>query len=665
VKNWLRGVLSSGRPPATGPWSPGPAMTIVAHPDDDLYFINPGIRVAMSAKAQVVGVVVTSGQGDGINVDVDDPERVKAPVDHAGYSTARRVGLRRAYAKMAGLPVDSPWRRELVKLAGGWTVERATLRDAPHVILYFCGIGHVPVDGRNRSALLPLVDDELDAAPTLAATDLPHPVGRITKETLIAGLVELLEKHRPTVVRTMDPDPEPDWGRAEYTVSDHTDHTATARLAFLAVQRLAGRDPAAAPAMEYFRAYANRFWPRNCSPRLHQEKRSYLLTYGGADGEPHPGYDHGDYQIGPEPYRSTHIYSTAQRYTATASWLAPLPSGALAAFAVRGDRLLMWREREAGTGRWQGPFPAEVDGLLPTLAVARAGDGVRIVALRRSEEGKGVIEVGIGCLTAGENGLSGWTALDGPDAADPDDRRPRLTGVPAATVDGDGRLWVFARNAAGRLSVRRETAGGWQPWERLEGGPTPLQDVLVATTTEAGLVEVYVAAKRTVACWRQAVPGGPLVVNNGLKSTPVASGGLTVARTGGDRTCLYFRQAETGMILCYREHADPGRWPGAPADLGGYDGLGPIAAIGRPTGGAGDMVMAQRNRYWTASVAVPPAGKGSRWQRLPGMITGAPALAPDAEGRGVLAVAGLDGRLHVCRQEADEPTSAFGDWQTV
>ena len=668
MKTWLRSILGRGRPTAVAPWSPGPAMTIIAHPDDDLFFINPSIRLTMSAGAPVVGVVLTAAEGDGINVDTDDPNRAKAPVDYDGYAAARRVGLRRAYARMAGQPVDSPWRRELVTLAGGWTVELSTLEAVPSVVLYFGNVGHLMAGGHTLSTLLPLVDDELDTAPTLPPTDLPTPVPveHVAKETMIAGLAELLEKYRPTVVRTLDPDPEPDWGREQYTVSDHLEHTAAARLAFQAVQRYTEQNLAEPPAVEYFRAYANRFWPRNCSPRLHREKRSYLLTYAGADGEPHPGHDHGDYQLGTEPYRSTHIYSTAQRYTATASWLAPLPSGALAAFAVRGDRLLMWRETGPGAGRWQGPIHADARGLLPTLAVAASPGGpVRIVALRRSEEGKGVVEVETGYLTADKTGLSSFASLDGPDADETDRRRPRLIGVPAATVDGDGRLWVFVRNSAGRLSVRRESQDGWHPWEPLDGGPTPLQDVVVATTTQAGLVEVYAAAKRTVASWRQLEPGGPLVVNNSLKSTPVASGGLSVTRTGGDRTCLYFRQADTGTILAYREHVDAGRWPGSPAELGGHDGLGPIAVIGRPAGGAGDMVMAQRNRFWTASVAVPPAGQGSRWRRLPGMITGAPALAADAQGRGVLAVVGLDGRLHVCRQDSAEPTSDFSSWQTV
>jgi LmbE family N-acetylglucosaminyl deacetylase len=666
VKKWLHGAVQRMRG-AGGRWDPGPAMTIVAHPDDDLYFINPAIQVSIAAGAPAIGVVLTAAEGDGINVDTNDPDRGKAPIDHDGYAAARRVGLRRAYAKMAGLPLDSAWRREPVMLGGGWTMERDTLEAAPRIVLYFGNIGHLWPAGKAVPTLVALVDDEIEAAPTMPAADLPESAGRepeqITKDVVIAALAELIALHRPTVVRTLDPDPERDWGRAQYTNSDHDDHSATARFAFLAVQRLAGRDDV--PAMEYHRGYANRFWGRNCSPRVHKGKADFVATYAGADGAPHPGYPHGDYQLGTNPYRATHIYSTAQRYTATASWAAALPSGALAAFTVRGDRLLMWQQSAPGSGRWRGPMRAQVTGLMPTLAVAhRAGGPVHVVGLRRVEDGKGIIDVEAGYLEAGVSGPGQWVPLGGPDAADPDRRRQRLIGVPAATVDHEGRLWVFVRDFTGGLSVRRQTATGWSDWEQLPGGPRPLQDVPVATTTDAGLVEVYAAAKGTIASWRQTAPGGTLTANNTLKSTPVASGGLHVVRTGGDRACLFFRQAGSGTILAYREHGS-GRWPGGPAALGGHDGLGPVAAIGRPVGGAGDMVMAQRNRFWTVSTAVPPAGEGSRWKRMPGMIAGAPALATDATGRAVLMALGLDGRLHVSRPKTAEPGGLFEGWQTV
>ena len=137
------GVILSAR----GRW------TIVAHPDDDLFFINPGVRLAITSMAPTIGVVLTAAEGDGRNVDTRDPDRGRTPPDHAGYSTARHVGLRRAYARMADLPADSAWRQEAVTLAAGLVVERDTLEAAPHVMLYFVNLAHR--QGAHLRALMP------------------------------------------------------------------------------------------------------------------------------------------------------------------------------------------------------------------------------------------------------------------------------------------------------------------------------------------------------------------------------------------------------------------------------------------------------------------------------------------------------------------------------
>ncbi|MFI5890216.1 PIG-L family deacetylase [Actinoplanes sp. NPDC051513] len=666
VKAWLRSLLGgpdrSG--PAPAPWRPGPAMTIVAHPDDDLFFINPGVRLAITSMAPTIGVVLTAAEGDGRNVDTRDPDRGRTPPDHAGYSTARHVGLRRAYARMADLPADGPWRQEAVTLAAGLVVERDTLEAAPHVMLYFVNLAHRQGETRAFYTFPPLLDGEIEHAPTLPARDLDTPAQQVSRETLVAAVVELIQRHRPTVIRTLDPDPEHDWGRTDFVAADHPEHAATARLTIEAVHRVSNNNPSP-PVVEYYRAYPSRYWPYNLSKRIHQEKAGYVSTYAGADAK-NPGYayGHGDYQLGENAHVSTRILTTGQRYVATSTWLSRLSSGALAAFAVLGDRLAVWSERNPGSGAWQGPELIG-HGLMPTLAVASGGSGpAHVVALRRTDV-RGTIEVDAGHFTVDDRGrLSGWQSLGGPDAADPDRRKQREIGVPAATVDPDGFLWVFARDFTGGLSFRRQTAEGWQPWEPLGGGP--LQDVPVATVSGAGLVQVYVASKRTVAHWRQVEKGGPLVAHHTLRTTPVATGGLRAVRTAGDRACLLFRQAGTGTVLAYREHGEPGTWPGKPTEFGGHDGLGPIAALDNPGRGAGDLVMAQRNRFATASVSIHPApAEGSRWRRLPGPICGGPALAIDQAGHAVLAVIGQDGRLHVCRTTGPDPAGTFGGWTAV
>jgi hypothetical protein len=226
-------------------------------------------------------------------------------------------------------------------------------------------------------------------------------------------------------------------------------------------------------------------------------------------------------------------------------------------------------------------------------------------------------------------------------------------------VDGTGRLWVFVRDYTGGISVRHEDGH----WERLGG--SPLQDVPVAIRDSAGLVRVFVPGKRTVVTWRQRTPGGSFERGGELSATPPASGGLTVVESADRRACLYFRRAESGRVLAYREQPQAGRWPGGPADLGG-SGTGPVAALGRRTAGARNVLLAHRNGRGKVTVAVPGAGPSDpTWTTLPGRISGGPALALDSTGRAVLAAVGLDGRLHVARQHSPEVDSTFGGWTTV
>jgi hypothetical protein len=650
-------------PPAAtaSSWQPGTALSIVAHPDDDLYFLNPGVSLAIGhGTADVVNVVVTAAEGDGRNIDTAAPDRAATPVDYAGYATARHHGLRRAYARMAGRPVDSPWRQALVT-AGGLTVEHSVLTADPRVQLYFLNVAHTNDSaGDGQNTLVPLWDGRLDRTPTLPTRDLPAPVQQVTRDGLIACLVELLRRHRPAVIRTLDPDPEHDWGQTAYVVSDHPEHTAVARFTIAAAQAYA-ESTRATPVVEHYRGYANRYWPRNLSLAARTEKASYLRTYAGADGVPCPAHDCGDYQLGTDPYRSTHIYSTAERYGPSATWLARGGDGALIATAALAGQVAVWSESAPGSGRWTGPQLLDGGWITPALTLAAGGDGrTHLAGLRRTEHAGGDVTIDVVHAVRDRTGaFAGWRSLDGPDAGHPDRRRQREVGVPAVTADGTGRLWVFARNYQGTLSARREDpAGGWAPWQTLGGGL--LQDSPTALTTRAGLVEVLVPGKRFVYRWRQRRAGGPLLADQAPRSTPVATNGLHAVESGGGRVCLYYRQADTAAVLAYREAANLTGWPGGPEDLGGQDGTGPVATAGRLDAGAGGAVLAYRNGRHTTTVALPHVS-----HRLPGPIAGAPAVAADHGGRLVLAVLGQDGRLHVKRQRRARPDSGFGDWAVV
>jgi LmbE family N-acetylglucosaminyl deacetylase len=645
-------------------------LQIVAHPDDDLYFLNPGVAHAIAGGSAVTTVVVTAAEGDGINVDTEDPGRAKTPVDVPGYSRSRQNGLRRAYALMATGQRDAGWKSEAVSVAPGFTVQRDTLVALPRVRLYFFNLRKNPENADYTGptyTLARLFAQESPTQATLRVKDSPVPVDQaITRDQVVEAICGLIRSLRPTVLRTLDPDPEHDGGKREFVVSDHVDHTATARFVLEAVRKPADDRDAPRPVVEHYRGYANRYWPRNLDGDAAAVKARYVETYAGADGAPCPGHDCGDYQLGPDPYRSTHIYSTADRYACAPSWLVRDRDGRLVAVAVLGDTLTWWRQQQPGSDAWTAPATIAGGGITPAVAVCAGLDGrLHVVGLRRTAGPRGEITVDLvhALQPAPGRPFEPWTSLGNPDREAADHRRPRELGTPAAAVDADGRLHVFARNFGQGLSTRAEGFPDWGPWRDLGG--EFLQDMPRALTTSAGCVEVYVPNKKTVVRWYQKEPRAPYTRDDTLRTGPVASCGFGVVPSDGDRTALYFRAAESAKVLAYRQAEHRTGWPSRPADLGGHRGTGAPAALWRPGRGADDALLVHRDTRGMLTLSTGATSGTPQWRSIGGPATRTPATATDALGRTVVAVLGTDARLHVIRQTTPDRLSTFTAWQTL
>ncbi len=646
-------------------------LHIIAHQDDDLYFMNPDLVRSLQDGDQVVTVVVTAGEGDGINADTDDPGRRAVPPDFAQYSTERGCGLRSAYARMATGDRNSPWRREPVDLVPGFAAERFTLAARDDVVLYFLQLHMGAPTERGRTRIPQLWEGALRTQATLPVRGCTiGEVQHISREQLIAALTALLAHHRPTVVRTMDPDPEHDGGKEGFVMSDHADHTATTQFALAALTR--HREAGHNPVVEHYRAYANRFWGYNLDSTVVTEKAEYLATYAGIDAPPvcpHGTCEQcGDRQLGPNPYRSTHMNSAAYRYSPTTDWLRLGPGGRLNAFAVLAGRLAFWTETGPASGEWKGPYVLGDGWLTPTLAVTGLPGGpAELVGLRRQTVvGSGVtVDVVHTVQDPNGNGFSGWQTLENPDWVHGDGRRQREAGVPSAAVDAAGRLHVFVRNFDQGISLRRREAdGSWRPWEDLGG--SFVQDAGMAITTERGTVELYVPGKNSVWRWYQNEPGGPFLIDDRLKTGRPATGGITAVDSGEGRVCLYYRQAGTQQVMAYRQHPD-GSWPGSGAGLGGHGGTGAVAALWASERGAREINLAHRGSRGRLVVSLPDRDRdvsGTHWHESGEMFTHAPALAYDAAGAVVVAVIGTDGRLHVRRQLRPSVGAALGPWHS-
>ncbi|MFI9105311.1 PIG-L family deacetylase [Streptomyces fildesensis] len=669
---------TSPRSSSSALWSdPGTFVQVVAHPDDDLYFINPDVQRAVETGGTVVTAVLTAAEGDGRNLDTGYWARNKTAPDGAAYSRARHNGLRRAYARMATGDPDSPWHSEAVRLTDTIVMQCDILRARQHVRLCFFQVAHSfrGADSAPSGAaygLASLWRRTTDAAATLVVADSPvSQVQEIRHEDLVQALVALLEMYHPTVVRTLDPDPEHDGGKKDTHVdSDHQEHTATAQFALEAV-RLYRDGTGRTPILEHYRAYANRFWAYNLNHRVASEKAGFLNTYAGADGIPDPAGDLGDFQLGTNPYRSTHLFSTAYRYAPTTSWLVRQSDGALAAFAVQGGQAVHWNE-QPDTGEWDGPHTLQGGWISPTLAVAVGKDGrTHLVGLRRRDDESGLPTVDLVHRVQDAPGkpFGDWVSIGSPDAGHEDPRRQREAGVPAAAVDAQGRLHVFVRDYSQGISYAVEQKNGsWGAWTFLGGDY--LQDAPLALTTAGGRIELYVPAKQTVRRWYQAEPLGEFVQDYSLTTMSPASGGITAVESEPDRISLYVRQAGTAQVMAYRQQPQQKGWPGRPAGLGGHEGTGPIAALPVPRRGAGDLLLVHRNAAGTLTVSLPPADgapgrPAPQWQDLSGTAVHAPSLALDNAGHAVLAVIGTDGRLHIARQHDGDLSTPFDPWTTV
>src|SRR4029453_1764663 len=161
----------------------GGALTIVAHPDDDLLFFNPHILRDIEAGRCARTVFVTAGgAGEG-------PSSWGSLED----------GIPATYAQMAGVP-DTWTTADAGVTAGAISVH--TLTDAPHVSVVFLRIPD-GFDGSGSAEygwerLAKLWDGQIPTVTTVDAEEW------YTRDEVRDILVQLMTNFEPTTVRTQD-----------------------------------------------------------------------------------------------------------------------------------------------------------------------------------------------------------------------------------------------------------------------------------------------------------------------------------------------------------------------------------------------------------------------------------------------------------------------------
>ncbi|MEW2519818.1 PIG-L family deacetylase [Actinacidiphila alni] len=487
-------------------------MQVLAHPDDDLFFMNPDTVHSLQAGTPVVSVYVTAGESTGVNHEPFGP-RHRHRHDRAAYSSARHQGLRQAYATMLGLPHFTPWTTEVLDLGGGLRAEMDALRHGDrYARLVFLQVSmHEPAPG----ASLPLMWSRPGIAlPYVDARDAPAADDRhsvYTHQRLLDVLAGLMERFRPTEIRTLDPDPDIQAhtvGAEQPGFSDHRDHTAAALFTWKAMAQWVSRSAAGAtgavPAFTTtaYRGYYAHHWPYNLPPTTVALKARFLFQYGG-NAAWHCGNkagcgDYGQGENEPLANRKGWIRSTHRRYPGAHRIVAgPY------AYEVLGNRAVRRAETRPGSGVWGEPQDLGGGTLAPALSCVRTRDGETLLfALRFAVlEGHGGPNTRDIVMWRG----GGWSSLGSPET---DQDRTRRTGVPVAVTAPDGSVHLFARNAAKGVSTRALTAGVWSPWRDLGGGE--VQDGLAVVTDERGRIHVFGSGHTTVHHWTQPSPAAPV-----------------------------------------------------------------------------------------------------------------------------------------------------------
>jgi LmbE family N-acetylglucosaminyl deacetylase len=234
-------------------------LSVVAHPDDDILFVNPDAEKALAGGDRVRTVYLTSGDAG------------KPP----SYWQSREEGVKNAYSTMAG--VTNRWTCRSGKYAGK-LVTRCQLDEQPLVSLLFLRLrdAHLaPLWARGNGVpfWLELWSGNYVAPETRQST--VDEANSYTRRELLQVLSAILEDFAPREVATLD--------HSRAYGNDHSDHIAAGMFALEATHAYDRAD-----SIRGYRGYSMfQNWaakpapaPRNLTLAEHDHKVSLMLAYG-------------------------------------------------------------------------------------------------------------------------------------------------------------------------------------------------------------------------------------------------------------------------------------------------------------------------------------------------------------------------------------------------
>jgi LmbE family N-acetylglucosaminyl deacetylase len=211
------------------PLAPAASLTIIAHQDDDLLFMQPDLHNAVLTGDGVTNVYVTAGNA---STGLELSER-------------RGGGLMAAYGALAG---SDDWSCGWLTVAGHW-LQHCRLEQG-NVSLVFLGYPDGGKLGEVRDSLLHLWEGKISSVTTIARRE-----ARYDRPALIGVLAQIIDETDPVTIRTLEVSATHGY--------DHSDHQLVGALALLATAQ-SSRDPE----LLSFRGYNNAYEPVNANPAM-------------------------------------------------------------------------------------------------------------------------------------------------------------------------------------------------------------------------------------------------------------------------------------------------------------------------------------------------------------------------------------------------------------
>jgi hypothetical protein len=261
-------------------------MTIVAHQDDDLLFMNPNLTNFLKTGDCDRAIYLTAGD-DGQGED---------------YWIGRQLGSEAAYDTMLGLGLNQIWLQKNIEIANQEYVSIAHPSSNQNISLIFFGLpdGNLNGQGFPSTKFESLAKLYSGAIPSIESVDKQS---TYSLSGLVSALTALMAYYRPTEIWTQS---------SFYTSGDHSDHITTGKIATKAYNSYETnqyQNIVQIP-IKYYVGYPIRSLPINVSPANVAFKATVFSNYAKHDSNicnaqscpnllPYSGYYYRQYT---EPY---------------------------------------------------------------------------------------------------------------------------------------------------------------------------------------------------------------------------------------------------------------------------------------------------------------------------------------------------------------------------